>query len=533
MSMTRRMAWNTVVKWAEALLGAVVGLAIVPFELAFLGKDGRGLTGIVVTIVTSSLLAQLGMRHSLGRQLAEAIAQCDNRRASELYSTAVVFYVSVAAIVAAVFWLLSAPIVKLMSIPPSLEPQALFLMRYFAPANAFLIFLRPVDGGILIANHRWDLFSYCDMAEIALRAAGVFGVLYFFPAWGLYGWAAAMLLPKLVQVGMFRYFARSVSPELTIQPERCTWQAFHELFTLGGLLFVRENVTLIGQRTDPLVLGYFTNTAAVAAYDPATKVTSSIGPFVHAFMRQITPVATAFHAVGQRETVRELLIRGTRFTFLFGGAVCAVFACFAHPVIRVWLGGVKVLDADWLDATSWALVLWALRDLLHYSSGTQWEVLVGLNRVKFTVWVQFVLAVIHLAAAIVLVWWMWRGGWKIFTVVGVVIPTVVLGVVERVIITVHTARISELALARYLREAYLWPTVVIITLAAVSLVLQFYVDPRTLWPLLACMAVPGLLWFPLSWWVALDVQDRSRLMRLVRKNKQNQQREPQMQTESA
>ena len=86
---------------------------------------------------------------------------------------------------------------------------------------------------------------------------------------------------------------------------------------------------------------------------------------------------------------------------------------------------------------------------------------------------------------------------------------------RRPIITVHTARACELSARRYLVEAYLRPTVVLVILGSLAAVLLLLGAGDSLVTLLASAALLGLVWIPLCWWIGFVDEDRSVFQRLI------------------
>lgn len=100
-------------------------------------------------------------------------------------------------------------------------------------------------------------------------------------------------------------------------------------------------------------------------------------------------------------------------------------------------------------------------------------------------------------------------------IVGAAIPTAILSLVQRAWIVVYTCRQVGIGVGEFVRRAYGRGLVVLAVLSLVSWPLAQLAEGGG-WPrLLALMAVPCLLWFPLCWWVAFDGVDRRRIRQVV------------------
>jgi hypothetical protein len=179
---------------------------------------------------------------------------------------------------------------------------------------------------------------------------------------------------------------------------------------------------------------------------------------------------------------------------------------FAKPIVHLWVGA--SLGPDYL-VTAQVLAFWVAIDLLAYSAGSQWAVLLGGNHLRFLVWTQLPLAILNVVFSAVLVSSTRLG------VVGVVIPTLVIGLIRRPIIIVHTARYCGLSVGHYLRSAYLRPAIVLTILAGAALGVNLVVGPTSAVALLLCGSALGILFVALCWLVGLDAVDRIAVREIV------------------
>jgi len=242
-------------------------------------------------------------------------------------------------------------------------------------------------------------------------------------------------------------------------------------------------------------------------YTPATTLVGAVRPLVTTLVDQLHPLATMYYESGQIKRLQEVLIRGTKYTFLLGIGACVVLAVFADPITQLWLG--RALGSQYV-VTARVLVIWLAIDLLAYAGGTQWPVLLGVNRLRFLTLTQLPFAILNVCASIALVRFTSLG------VVGVVIPTLVIAIIRRPIVLVHTARVCSLPVLQYLRGAYLRPVIILILLTGAGVILRIVVKPSSVSTLLASGSAMGVLFASLCWWVGLDEVDRSFIREMVK-----------------
>ena len=506
MQVSQRIAWNAVTNWAAMLVSAAVGLVLVPFLLGCLGKEGYGLAAIAGVVVSFTAAADLGLRGALSRHLAEQVALKNTRRFNELASTALVLYLTIGTALATACVLAAEPLARAFRVSPALLPEAVFLVRWYSSVSILLSFLSPLFGAVVISNNRFDLRNYILTGTGLMRGAFLFAVLGLTDT-GLYGWAVVGIAATALEVALMVIAARRLWPAMELRVRHLRWSAAKALASLGVSLFTLQWTGLLAVQSDPIVLTAFLGPAAVALYQPALTAVGSVRPLVSTLADQLHPLATGLHVTGRRKELQQVLLRGTRYTLLMGVGVCTLLAVLAKPMMRLWLGG--RLGEDYA-VTAQVLVAWVVVDLFTYAAGSQWPVLLGMNRLRFLLWTQLPLAVLNLLVSIVLV------GYTRLGVVGVVIPTAVIGILRRPIVAVYVAWVCGLTARRYFLESYLRPIAVLTMLTAAAFGLRWAIGPASWLSLGACATALGVSWAGLAWGVGLTRTDRQAFCQLLR-----------------
>jgi len=505
MQTSSRILLNTATNWAARLTTAVVSLLLVPFLLQILGKQAYGLIALVGVIVSMTAIADLGLRGAMSRQLAEQVARKDTQRFNELFSSGVLYFAMVGTIGAAACFMLTPLLARAFNVSDDLFPDAVFLIRWFGSASILFSFLLPACNAVLVANNRFDVPNNIGTVIGLAQGLTIFGVLATTGA-GLRGWAAVMLTSMALQVLLSWRFARKIWPDLRLRWSYVRRDAFASLFSLGGKLFLLQLTGLLAVHADPIILTRILGPASVALYRPAAILSTSFQGFVNALSEQLHPLATAYHTTERLKELQSILLRGTRYTLLMGIPVCVLLGIFAEPITRVWLS--RSLGDEY-RITAMVLGGWALIDLATYAAGSQWPVLLGMNRLNFVIWTQLPSAVVNIVVSVILVRYTTLG------VVGVVVPTVVIGLLRRPVMVVYTAMVVGLRPREYFVQSYLRPLLVLLVLAAAAGCIMAVAPPRTLMGLLTASALIGALWVACCWLLGFDEQDRRSFRELL------------------
>jgi O-antigen/teichoic acid export membrane protein len=502
-----RVFINTITSWAATLANGLIGFFLVPFLILKLGKEGYGLTALVGTIIGLTGILDMGLRTALSRQLTEQIARKDKQRFNELASSALILYLVIGSVCAIILIGFAPAIARAFRVSEHLMPQAIFLIRWYGSCTILLSFVGPVFSATLIGLNRFDLLNVQQTCIALLRGACLFLILGLSSA-GLYGWAVVNLLASVLGFITITITAYTLWPNMRLSWEFFRAASLKPVCALGGYMFALQITNLLSVQSDPLILSTFLGPGAVALYTPALALTALFRPMVLTLADQMHPLATRLHVTQNQASLQAVLLRGTRYTLLMGIPVCVLFGVFAEPLCRMWLE--KSLRGDY-RIVAHVLVAWALVDLVTYSGGTQWAVLLGRQRLKFLVWVQIPFAIVNIILSALLV------GYTSLGVLGVVVPTVLIGFIRRPLLIRHTAHACGLTAGRYLKESYLRPIIVMGLLTLAAVLIRVVVVPDNIWILAIQAGMIGLLWMALCWIVGLTRSDRQAFLMLCHK----------------
>jgi len=506
MTVAKRVAINTATKWVSTLVTALLGIVVVTFLVRRLGQAGYGVTVLVTSIIAFSGFLDFGLRNALGRTLADAGARDDDVDLRAAASTAHFVYIFLGALAGVAVAVLAPLLAAVFRIPEELWAQGIKLIRFYASAMILLTFVNASYAARHISRNRYDVVNVTAAISMTVRTVLLF-LLVGLGSLGLGGWAIAMISAQSLHTVTLAMTSRRFYPHLGAAISGCTKEVLRSLLSLGAKLFALQATSLLSVKADPLIISSVLGAPATALYEPAVRLRSAAQPFVNALSGQLYPLTTAFHATDDRRRLQAVLIRGTRYTFLLGSAVCVVLGVFSRPIADIWLGGVL---GEGSAQVARVLAAWAAVDLFTYAAGTQWAVLLGMNRLRFLIWTQIPLAILNVAASYLLVSFTSLG------VVAVVIPTAVIGVIRRPIIVMHTAHACGISGGEYFRAAYARPFLVLGVTLSAALALLFGLDPDTLGSLAVCILLTGLVWGGATWKMGLASGEKAQIRRRLR-----------------
>lgn len=509
MKLSDRVAWNALTTLVAEGLAVVLQFWLVRFLIDQLRLD-YGLTTLVASFILYLLMVDLGLRRALTRQLAASIARGDPEQANRFFGTAVACLLSLAVVLAAAC-LVGAPwIIRLARVGPAQFDVAVSLTRWYVAPMIVLSLISPLYKSVLIALNRFDVVNWIRLAEMATRFVVIVGLLSLTRA-GLYGWALGMGAGLAMELALSILASHWLLPYLRFRPSNFHAASLRDLGWLGLSSVVYENGLNLAITAHPLVIARFVGVAANVAYDPARQVVLGVDLLVGGVTRQVLPMAAHFHAKDDAGTLRDLLVRGTRFTLVLGGPCCVLLAVYAEPLLRTWQ---TAAFAPHVPAAVAALSFWCAINLVKYVGGTQYNVLFGMHKVWFISLLELVQSLFSLGASVVLTAWLagWLGE---VALIGVLIPTLVCSLLARAVNTAYVAHAVGVPLGEYLAWGYWLPLRALAALSVFGWGSVWLAPPDTFWRFMASGSLSAIAAAALCWCLAFDGRDRRLLGALV------------------
>lgn len=163
----------------------------------------------------------------------------------------------------------------------------------------------------------------------------------------------------------------------------------------AGWLLVIELSNLFMYASGRIVLGAYRTPSAVGQYEGPVRAHNLLYALGGALAVPTVPTASRYMAEGDERRMRELAVRGSRYTLALFVPLCVTLMALAKPILGVWLGERYTGGAS---ALTILVAYWLLYGALVVTPGF----LVGVGRAPEIARLMVVLAVANLALALVL-----------------------------------------------------------------------------------------------------------------------------------
>lgn len=331
----RAVARNVSTRYLAYVIDAGIGLVMLPFNLAHLGKPMYGLWMLTASITASFALLDLGYGGAMVRFIARYRALRDSSGLNEILSTLFVVYSAIGLITFALALLISFHLGNIFRVGPEQAVTARYLLiiisSYVALRCVFAVY-----GGVVVGFQWYHLNNIASIAmSLVVAAVNVVVVLAGF---GLIGLVASTTLVRVLFLLAYRQNAHRVFPAIRIDPRAFSRARLREISGFSIYMLLLDCGNKLNYSADTMVIGAFMGTAAVALWTPAQRLTELLSRLTNQLNDALFPIVVDSHASERTEQLRTAFIQGTRLSLAIALPLAGGVALLARPLIRLWVG---------------------------------------------------------------------------------------------------------------------------------------------------------------------------------------------------
>jgi O-antigen/teichoic acid export membrane protein len=374
-----RLGRNLLAGLANSIWTAIVGLAVVPFYLKYLGIEAYGLIGFFATIQVLLSLLDLGLAPTINREVARCSASGNMLEARNLLHTLAVVYWVTAGIIA-LFIVALAPFISnhwLQSshISPDILARAIMLMGLVVacrwPIGLYL--------GALMGMQRLTVSSSVNIVMTTIGSFGAVAILAFvsptIEAFVIWQAGVALLYAVTMRWAAWDVIGREGVGRFDVNGLKRIWR-----FSVG-MSGVALSAILLSQ-LDKVILSRMLGLAEFGQYMLATTVVSGLYFLITPVFNAVYPRFSTLVVGGNTEKLADLYRLGTRLlaTVLF--PIAMALAVFAEDLVHVWTGN-STIATNVAPIISLLAIGSALHGMMYFPYALQLSY--GMTRLPLTI----------------------------------------------------------------------------------------------------------------------------------------------------
>ena len=330
-----RLSGNLLAGLANSIWSALIGLAVVPFYLKYLGIEAYGLIGFFVTTQALLSLLDMGLAPTISREVARYSASGNLQEAGKLLHTLAIVYWSMAGAIALLILVLAPLIAEYWLQSKQFSPQsishAVMLMGLVIACRWPIVLYQ----GALIGAERLAVSSSVSIVMATLGSLGAVCVLAFVSPTieAFFIWQAGVGLVYAVTMrwATWRVIGRLKWLRFDVDELKRIWH-----FSVG-MSGVALSATVLTQ-LDKVILSKMLSLEEFGHYMLATLVANGLYILILPTFNAVFPRLSALVVAGDTEKLTDLYRIGTRMlaTVLFPIAMLLVI--FPQDIVYLWTG---------------------------------------------------------------------------------------------------------------------------------------------------------------------------------------------------
>lgn len=345
---TQRIAKNTIYLYIRSLFSLFVSLYSSRLILQALGADDYGTYNVVGGFVSMFWLVSGSLSTAVTRFLNFEMGRGDREQVGKVFSMSLNIMLLLSLVVLLLaesfgLWFLHHQ----MNIPAGRETAAFWVFQFSVLTVMSGFAVVPFNSAI-IANEKMGIYAYLGIAEAIMRliialllAFGhisvdkliLYALLWMIATLILQGTAATYCRRSFAECRFRRVFERGL---------------FKEMFSFAGWNFAASiSGTFSGQGVSVL-LNIFFGTIINAARGLAGTVNNAVCIFVNNFTLALNPQITQSFASGNKDYLKSLVFRGTKFSFFILLLFDLPLFLEAPFVLDIWLDEVPEHTANFV-----------------------------------------------------------------------------------------------------------------------------------------------------------------------------------------
>ena len=453
----------------------LIGIFMLPFNVAHLGQSAYGLWVLVASITVYFSMFDLGFGMANVKFVAKYRARGDVKAMNEVASTVFCVFSGMGLLMFLVALGIALNLDRVFELTPEqVRPGQIVLL--FISAYVALGFPVAVFGGIVNGFQRQYLNG--AVAFVTAIVVALVNVAVLLAGYGLPELVAATTGVRILSYVAYTLNAYRVFPALRIRPSYFKRDRLREVTGFSVFILIIDLANKLNYSTDTIVIGAFMGTAAVAVWIVAQRLIEIVQRITDQFNAVLFPVVVDTSTVEQLDKLQRILIQGTRLSLAMVVPIATVLGLTARPVVMLWVG-------PNFEGSINVIYILCIVVALRVGNATSTVVLKGSGQHKVLAMSNLSMAISNLVLSVVLVRW--------YGLIGVAIGTLIPMVVFSMFVVFPAAcRRVELPRWTVIRESVwpaIWPALV---MAGFILVARRQTDGSWSWMVVQAMLAAGI-----------------------------------------
>lgn len=319
----------------QTLVGIVIGLLMMPFLIATLGKDLYGLWIVIASITGTYYLLDLGFNQAVTRYTSKYIHQNNPEAANKIINTAVILYSFLGVMVFLIACLSSFYGVD--AFVEDKEKISLAQTILIITGLSFALeFPSKAFPGIISAYFRFDFISKVRLTKSVLDAVLIY--VFLSNGYGIVAMAFIMLATGVVSALIYVKFSFSLFNELSFKKEYVELDTVKEVYHFSKWVFLLDMAAMLRNKMDIWFIAGLLSTGVLAIYYVAVRLIDYALQFLNQATGITGPIFTEYYAKNETDKLIRSVLLFYKLNIMLGTIIIVGFYYFGNSFIEIWMG---------------------------------------------------------------------------------------------------------------------------------------------------------------------------------------------------
>jgi O-antigen/teichoic acid export membrane protein len=489
------VARNVSTRYVAIMVETAVGLVMLPFNLAHLGRVEYGLWVLLGSITVHFSVLDLGFTGALVKFMAQYRAHRNARALNEIASTLFFLFAGMGILAYAAAAGVAFNLDRVFELTPAQAETGRWLLLMIAIPVA-LNFPFSVYGGVVCGFQRYDANNKVAVVSSIAVASVNAGVLL--AGYGLVALVAATTVVRVIMYFVYRLNAHRIFPELRIHVSLFRRGRLREVTGFSVYTSIIDWANKLNYQLDELVIGAFLGPVAVAVWAPAERIISGTQRLTNQLNDVLFPVVVDSDASQRNDRLQQILLQGTRLSLAMVVPIAAALILLADPLLHAWL---RKSDMAIIVGAIPIVQILAVAVAIRVGAATGTTVLKGAGKHRMLAFVNLGTGLVNVVLSMALI--------GRYGLVGVAVGTLIpIAAATGFILYPAACRRVGLPLSRALTHSVLpalWPAFVV----GLALAVTRLISSGTLLAVVLQALAGGVLYVGLFFLVAIGRHDRA------------------------
>lgn len=320
--------------WVGLVLAIFIGLIVSPFVVNSLGVEDYGLWAFIGSLTSQFVIFDLGAREAIVAFIARSRHGKDSSTLSEVLSSGAAFF-SCAALVALVAMLCLLPFLDTLTEIPLARMNLITVVFLICALDTVVEIAFGLFDATLAGSERYDVMTALNVTRLILNAIALWIVLSL--GFGILGLALTTVGLRLVQRFASAVCARRYNPTAEISIHAVTRRTLAAIASFARASAVMHVSHRVIHRIDTVIAGLFLGPLAVTSYAVPLILIEQFRLFAESGNGILTPRLSALHAARETETIKFLLLRWSRYSYLLASGIGVPLLITGPDFLRLWM----------------------------------------------------------------------------------------------------------------------------------------------------------------------------------------------------